>query len=288
MHALQPALHHDDALHDDLLSAAMALGGRRLAILTGAGISTDSGIPDYRGEGTRQRARRPVRFAEYVASEHARKRYWARAFVGWQRLRDAVDNAGHRRVGALVASRRANGCITQNVDGLHTRGGADVVVELHGALRSVRCLGCNARSTREALQHALAARNATWLHAAEQAARDKQAPDGDVDLDDDVIAGFVVVDCDVCGGALKPDVVFFGENVERDVVARAAALVDDAEALLVLGTSLEVWSGRRFVMQAQQRRLPIVIVNRGPTRADDVATVKIDAGIAETLSVLLP
>ncbi len=273
----------DDADRDDaLLTAAMALAGRRLAILTGAGISTDSGIPDYRGEGTRERARRPVRFAEYVASAQARKRYWARAFVGWPRLRDAAPNRGHQHVADLVTRGAAVGVITQNVDGLHQRGGAAPVVELHGALARVRCLRCDRRLDREALHVELLARNPHWSVIA---GRDKDAPDGDVDLDDDDIDRFVVVDC-VCGGALKPDVVFFGENVAAAVLADAWRLLDEATALLVLGTSLEVYSGRRFVIAAQQRRLPIVLVNRGPGRADDLVTVKIDAGIAPTLQAL--
>lgn len=268
--------------HEALLAAAMALSGRRLAILTGAGVSTDSGIPDYRGEGTRQRSRRPVRFAEYVASEHARKRYWARAYVGWPRLRDAQPNGCHVAVGDLVKSARAVGCITQNVDGLHQRGGADPVVELHGALRLVRCLSCERVVERDALQAELLARNPDW---SADAGRDKDAPDGDVDLDDDVIDRFVVVDC-VCGGALKPAVVFFGENVAPPVLANAWSVFERASALLVLGTSLEVFSGRRFVLEAKRRALPIVLINRGPTRADDVVTVKVDGGVAEGLAAL--
>ncbi len=271
---------HANDLDEALLTAALALSGRRLAVLTGAGISTDSGIPDYRGEGTRQRSRRPVRFAEYIASDHARKRYWARAFAGWPRIRDAQPNRGHDLVGDLVSSGRAVGCITQNVDGLHQRGGAHDVVELHGALRLVTCLQCQRLLDRDALQDQLHARNADWHVRA-----DNSAPDGDVDLDDSDIDHFVVVDC-VCGGALKPAVVFFGENVAAPVLAAAWAQLEQASALLVLGTSLEVFSGRRFVIAAAQRRLPIVLINRGPTRGDDLVTVKIDDGVAAGLQAL--
>ena len=272
----------NNAHHETLLTAAMALAGRRLAILTGAGISTDSGIPDYRGEGTRKRSRRPVRFAEYVASDHARKRYWARAYVGWPLMRDARPNHGHHLVGELVGSGRAVGCITQNVDGLHQRGGAHVVVELHGALRLVACLRCERLLDRDELQQQLLARNPDWSTAV---GRDKDAPDGDVDLDDDDIDRFVVVDC-VCGGALKPAVVFFGENVAPGVLADAWRVLERASALLVLGTSLEVFSGRRFVIEAKRRGLPIVLINRGPTRGDDLVTVKIDDGVVSSLSAL--
>lgn len=264
---------------ESMLAATMALAGRRLAILTGAGVSTDSGIPDYRGEGTRHRSRHPVRFAEYVSSEHARKRYWARAYVGWPRIRDAAPNVTHHVVGELVRTRRATGCITQNVDGLHQRGGADVVVELHGALRLVRCLQCSRLLDRDELQQTLATKNAGWQP---NARGDAHAPDGDVDLDDEVIASFSVVDC-VCGGALKPAVVFFGENVAADTLSAAWRVLDEANALLVLGTSLEVYSGRRFVMAAAQRGLPVVLVTRGATRADDLVTVKIDGAVGEAV-----
>lgn len=265
---------------DALLAAAMALAGRRVAVLTGAGVSTDSGIPDYRGEGTRQRARRPVRFAEFIASPYARKRYWARAFVGWPRIRDARPNATHDVVAGLIRGGRASGCITQNVDGLHQTAGADPVVELHGALRLVRCLRCQRVVEREALQLDLAARNPRWSASTEDA-----APDGDVDLDDDAIEEFVVVDC-ACGGDFKPAVVFFGENVAADVLAHAWRVFDDASALLVLGTSLEVFSGRRFVIEAHKRRLPIVLVTKGKTRADDLVTVKVDGSVAEAVAAL--
>ncbi len=275
---------------DDVIAAAMALAHRRVAILTGAGVSTDSGIPDYRGDETRRRARRPIRFNEFVGHEDTRRRYWARAFVGWPRIRDAQSNSAHQDVAAVVCAGRGTGVVTQNVDGLHQHGGApdDVVVELHGALRVVRCLGCGAKSSRELLQARLAAQN-PWLErfvAAGVSDAIGAAPDGDVDLEGEAVARFVVVGCDICGGELKPDVVFFGENVDPRVLARAWAVVDDADALLVLGSSLEVFSGRRFVEAMAKRGKPVVIVNRGPTRSDGIATVKLDMGVAPAMTAL--
>jgi NAD-dependent SIR2 family protein deacetylase len=294
VHGAHPTTTTADDDNDDnddrLLAAAVALAGRRPAILTGAGVSTDSGIPDYRGEGTRQRARRPVRFGEYVASDQARRRYWARACVGWPRIRDAQPNATHDAVARWCRSGRATGCITQNVDGLHQRAGATDVVELHGALRLVRCLACDRVVEREAVQDQLLANN-PWFAAllAGRSAGDATgaAPDGDTDLDDEMIARFHVVDC-VCGGALKPAVVFFGENAEAAVVQAAWRMSEASTALLVLGTSLEVWSGRRFVEAAAKRGLPIIIINRGPTRSDHRATVRIDGSVAEALRALVP
>ncbi len=281
----------NDVTGECVIAAAMALAHRRIAILTGAGVSTDSGIPDYRGDETRRRARRPIRFSEFTASDAMRRRYWARAFVGWPRIRDAAENVAHTVVADLCAQGRACGVVTQNVDGLHQRGGAkdDDVVELHGALRRVRCLGCGGLSTRDALQGRLAAAN-PWLNDVVDDVADATgaAPDGDVDLDGAAVDRFVVVDCDHCGGALKPDVVFFGENVDGAVLANAWRIVDGAEALLVLGSSLEVFSGRRFVEAMAKRGRPIVLINRGPTRADHLVTVKVDGGVAQTLAALRP
>jgi NAD-dependent SIR2 family protein deacetylase len=265
-------------IDDAVLAAAMALAGRRLCVLTGAGVSTDSGIPDYRGEG--RAVRRPLRHDEFIGSEAMRRRYWARAFVGWPRIRDAADNHVHRAVAALTTSGRASGCITQNVDGLHQRAGARGVVELHGALRVVRCLTCGARSDRDDLQHRLERDNPAWaarvvrglpvedaIGATADAAPApaSAAPDGDVDLDDALIAGLVVPACGGCGGVLKPDVVFFGDAVSPDVRRDAERVFNDCSALLVLGTSLEVLSGRRFVEEAARRRWPIVLLTRGAT-----------------------
>ncbi len=249
-----------------------ALAGRRWLVLTGAGVSTDSGIPDYRGPTSVARA--PMTFQEFVGSESNRQRYWARAHVGWARMRGVQPNAAHRwlaeRQDALA------GLITQNVDTLHERAGHRDVVELHGRIDRVRCLDCGRVIARELVHDQLDALNPGW--SAQDAA---VLPDGDVALE--ATEGFVLVTCDRCAGRLKPDVVIFGESVPKDVVAHCFALVDEAEALVVLGSSLQVMSGLRFVRHAAKRGIPIVIVNRGATRGDDLATVKIDDGVAETL-----
>jgi NAD-dependent SIR2 family protein deacetylase len=263
-----------------LLPAVLALSGRRIAVLTGAGLSTSSGIPDYRGPLTRQKARNPVRFSQFVADERARRRYWARATLGWPRIRDARANVAHEALAALEARARVTGVITQNVDGLHTAAGSRRVVELHGRLADVGCLACGVVVDREHVQARLLAANPSF-HA--RVGSVEAAPDGDVELADDVVDGFVVVACEACGGALKPRVVYFGENVPVDVVAAARALLDEGDALLVAGTSLEVYSGRRFVDAAVARGLPVVIVNQGPTRSDDTATVRVDGDVCDVL-----
>jgi NAD-dependent SIR2 family protein deacetylase len=267
---------------EQLLPAVVALSGRRVVALTGAGMSTASGIPDYRGPLTRHKARHPVRFAQFVTDERARKRYWARATLGWPRIRDAVANDAHVALAELEARGRLVGVITQNVDRLHQKAGSRHVVELHGALCDVGCLDCGHVVDREQVQRRLVEQNPGFLSRAVAVAAGA-APDGDVDLEDDVVDGFVVVGCDSCGGSLKPRVVYFGENVAVNVVTGARTLLQQADALLVAGTSLEVFSGRRFVDAAQARGLPIVIVNLGPTRSDAVATVKIDGDVVDVL-----
>jgi len=248
------------------------LAGRRWLVLTGAGVSTDSGIPDYRGPGSV--ARSPMTYQEFLGSESNRRRYWARAHVGWSRMSDAQPNAAHRwlaeRQGALA------GLITQNVDTLHERAGHRGAIDLHGRIDRVRCLDCGSVLERTAVHQRLDSLNPGW--SAQEAV---VLPDGDVALE--ATDGFVLADCARCAGRLKPDVVFFGESVPKDVVAHCFSLVDDAEALLVLGSSLQVMSGLRFVRRAAKRAIPIVIVNRGDTRGDDLASVKIDHGVAETL-----
>ena len=248
------------------------LAGRRWLVLTGAGVSTDSGIPDYRGPGST--ARSPMTYQEFVAAESNRRRYWARAHVGWERMTGAQPNATHHwlaeRQDALA------GLITQNVDTLHEQAGHRDVIDLHGRIDRVCCLDCRASSHRTVVHRRLDALNPGWS--------DREAatlPDGDAALES--TADFELAACDRCSGRLKPDVVFFGESVPKDVVERCFALVDQAEALVVLGSSLHVMSGLRFVRHAAKRGTPVVIVNRGVTRGDDLATVKIDAGVAETL-----
>lgn len=260
-----------------LARAADLLAGRRTVVLTGAGVSTDSGIPDYRGPGTPRRS--PMMYAEFRSDEQARRRYWARSHVGWRRVADSQPNAGHRALVEMERRGRTAAVITQNVDGLHGKAGSRQVIELHGRLADVVCLDCGDRSSRAELDRRLAELNPG--HAAQAAAT---GPDGDVELNS--VAGFRIAGCERCGGVLKPDVVFFGENVPPPRVARCFALVDRAEALLVAGSSLAVLSGFRFVRRAHARGIPIVIVNRGPTRGDDLANTKIDAGCSETLAVL--
>lgn len=251
------------------------LGERRWLVLTGAGVSTDSGIPDYRGPNAP--VRRPMNLADFRRTDASRQRYWARAYLGWAAMGTASPNASHHILAALQSQGRLSGLITQNVDGLHGRAGHRDVVELHGNLDAVICLQCGGTSSRTELQERLTELNPNFSH------EDLVVlPDGDVALEE--TATFVVAACLQCGGWLKPDVVFFGENVPASRVRLCQQLVDDAEALVVLGSSLQVYSGRRFVKQAYDRGLPIVIVNRGETRADDLATVKIDAGCAEVLA----
>jgi NAD+-dependent protein deacetylase sirtuin 4 len=250
-------------------------------ILTGAGISTDSGIPDYRGPETRRRARNPVQHREFVRSAEARKRYWARSMLGFARFAAARPNLGHRALAALERSGHALGLITQNVDSLHQSAGSQRIVELHGALRTVLCLGCQARTPRHALQATLRAENPGF-----EARAAELAPDGDADLADSLVADFRPVDCAQCGGTLRPDVVFFGENVPRARVEEAFALLDRASSLWVIGSSLAVYSGLRFVHHAHKRGLPIAVLSLGPTRGDAFSHVRIDAGASPILQAL--
>jgi NAD-dependent SIR2 family protein deacetylase len=263
--------------------------GRRVVALTGAGCSTESGIPDYRGIRDHDeltpppRPRAPIQHREFVDHETNRRRYWARSLLGWPRLAAAQPNDGHRAIAALEHAGAITGVITQNVDGLHTAAGNRNVVELHGALARVRCLACAEVTSRTTLQDRLLAANATWPARARMATI---APDGDVDLPDDLIADFQFVPCAACGGTLMPDVVFFGGSVPRATLDAAWALFDQAEVLLVIGSSLTVFSGYRFVRRASERDLPVAILNRGPTRGDPHATLRIDARCGEALPVL--
>ncbi len=250
----------------------------RIAVLTGAGCSTRSGIPDYRDENGAWRHRRPMTFAEFTGSAAARRRYWARSFAGWRRIDGAAPNAAHAALARLEAQGRVAGIVTQNVDDLHRRAGSRRVIDLHGVLRRVRCLGCGARSPRAAFQARLAAANPGW-HAAVSAF----APDGDARLDDAVVDSFRVPDCEACGGLLKPDVVFFGESVPAARVAAAAALVRSSDALLVVGSSLMVLSGFRFARAAHDAGLPLALLNRGVTRADALATHRFEGDCAALL-----
>lgn len=258
--------------------AVAVLDGAEIAVLTGAGLSTDSGIPDYRGP--HAPVRRPMTIATFRSGPVARQRYWARSHVGWLRMTTAEPNAGHRALARLQAGGVVSTVVTQNVDGLHSAAGATPVIDLHGRLRDVSCLDCGRISARSALHERLLALNPGFGDDVAPTAR----PDGDVELDD--VSDFLVAPCLVCGGVLKPDVVFFGENVPAERVARSYAAVDAADALLVAGSSLTVLSGFRFVRHAARAGKPVVIVNHGVTRGDPYATVKLDAGCTPVLTLL--
>jgi len=259
------------------------LADRPLVVLGGAGMSTDSGIPDYRGPGRPERA--PMTYQEFVATRRAQQRYWARSHLGWGRMRHADPNAGHRALAALDPQL----LITQNVDGLHEAAGSRRMIALHGRIADVVCLDCREVTSRAGLHDRLEAANPGFADTHAAAA---VRPDGDVELDD--TAAFVVPGCATCGGVLKPDVVFFGENVPKNRVERCYAAVDalgDGEgaqgALLVVGSSLTVMSGFRFVRRAAKAGTPVVIVNRGTTRGDELATYKLDVGVAGFLGHLV-
>lgn len=254
---------------------AELLAGRRFAVLTGAGVSTDSGIPDYRGEGAPKRT--PMTFQQFLADDRYRRRYWAGSHLGYQRFAAASPNAGHAALAELEAAGAVNGVVTQNVDGLHKQAGSRKVVELHGAMDRVVCLVCGQVFARESVATRIEAAN-PWLHTDGAV---EIAPDGDAIVTD--VDAFVVPDCTVCGGHLKPDVVFFGEFIPAEKYREASALVRSAEALLIAGSSLVVNSGIRLLEEARRRRLPIVIVNRGVTKGDNRATVKLNAGTTQTL-----
>lgn len=253
-----------------------------LAILTGAGVSTASGIPDYRDRDGNSKVRTPIQFQEFVGSYRMRQRYWARSFVGWQRFSGAEPNDAHLALAELESLGRIDTLITQNVDGLHRAAGSRKIIHLHGDLAGVTCLQCDQRLPRREFQQRLQKANAAW-HAQVFAVR----PDGDAELAEDNIDEFVVPDCEDCGGMLKPDVVLFGENVPRQRVADATSAVARSDALLILGSSLMVFSGFRFARQAFELGRPIAIVNQGRTRADDLATLKIEADCTKILPALV-
>ena len=253
-----------------------------VVVLSGAGLSTESGIPDYRGPSGSLRRHTPMTYEEFVGTTRARQRYWARSHLGWRTITQAEPNDGHRAVAALQRRGLVGGIVTQNVDGLHQAGGARDVIELHGSLAEVVCLSCRWRCTR--LAHDARLRTANPDFAAEVS---RVNPDGDAELVDDLVARFRLVGCAGCGDdQLKPDVVFFGENVPRDRVERCYALVDAARTLLVLGSSLSVMSGLRFVRHAARRGIDVAIVNQGATRGDPLATLRLDVPLGHTLRAL--
>jgi len=261
-----------------LEEAAELLSGRRVAVLTGAGVSTDSGIPDYRGEGAPKR--NPMTFDQFLASPSYRKRYWAGSHLGWRMFDAAEPNTSHRVLAELEEAGLVRGVVTQNVDGLHARAGTRHLVDLHGSMDRVNCLTCGQTFARASVAERITESNPS-LSEPELV---RMAPDGDADVAE--YESFVVPACTVCGGVLKPDVVFFGEFVPTEKFSEASAMVKDSDALLIAGSSLVVNSGIRLLELARRRKLPIVIVNRGVTKGDSRAAVKIDGGTSETLTAL--
>ncbi|WP_238335718.1 Sir2 family NAD-dependent protein deacetylase [Serinicoccus kebangsaanensis] len=261
------------------------LGAGGVVALTGAGMSTASGIPDYRGpDGTRRV--QPMQHGEFVGSAAARRRYWARAYVGWTRFAAARPNPAHHAVADLERSGLLRHVITQNVDGLHQEAGSRRVLELHGSLAAVECLDCGEATTREQVQEWLSVANPDFLARVD--APSQVRPDGDVALPEELVAGFRAPRCLVCGSdRLKPDVVFFGGSVAKDLVERAFAFVDEARTLLVLGSSLRVMSGYRFVRRAARTGIPVAVVTRAGTRGDAEATVRLDALLGDVLPALV-
>ena len=259
------------------LQQLLATGG--VFVLSGAGVSTDSGIPDYRDEHGAWKGRAPIQYRDFVASNAVRRRYWARSMLGFPLLAGAQPNAAHHALAKLEKQNSVSLLVTQNVDGLHRRAGSETVVDLHGRLDQVRCLGCGALSARAALQTELVARNPGFAQA-----NAIVKPDGDAELSDVDYERFEIVACELCGGVLKPHVVFFGENVPAERVTLAMAALERAKLLLIVGTSLMVFSGFRFARAAVRFGVPIAIVNRGVTRADELSMLKIQGNVGDILS----
>ena len=272
------------ALTPDVSELVALMRGRRTAVLTGAGLSTDSGIPDYRGPGSAPR--NPMTYQQFTGDPAFRRHYWARNHVGWRHMAATRPNDGHRALAALERAGAVSGVVTQNVDTLHRRAGSQNLVDLHGSYDRVRCLACGYTVSRESLDVRLTALNPGFREAQGVVDDIEIAPDADAVVES--TACFVVADCERCGGMLKPDIVYFGETVPREKVARSYEIVDDADVLLVAGSSLTVHSGLRYARHAVRSGKPLAIINRGATRADGIATVRLDAGTSETLTALLP
>lgn len=266
----------------DAAALVATLAGRRVAVVTGAGMSTDSGIPDYRGPDSPPS--NPMTISQFRSDPVFRQRYWARNHVGWRHMDQTAPNAGHRALAELEHTGVVVGLITQNVDLLHTKAGSRRVIDLHGTYRQVVCLDCGHTLTRDWLADELEALNPGFAERAEQVGGIAVAPDADAVITD--TSSFRYLDCPLCGGMLKPDIVYFGESVPKERVQQAFSIVDDADALLVAGSSLTVFSGYRFVRHAAAAGMPIAIINRGPTRGDAAATVKVDGGCSELLTLL--
>ena len=255
---------------------------RRLFVLTGAGCSTRSGIPDYRDTDGQWKRAQPVTYQAFMGEEKTRRRYWARSLIGWRRIRQARPNDAHRALARLETMGRTELLLTQNVDRLHQAAGSTQVIDLHGRIDLVRCMGCERRSPRDELQDELSRLNGDWLDLDAT-----EAPDGDADLESADFSTFVIPSCERCGGVLKPDVVFFGENVPRDRVDAAFRHLDEADAMLIVGSSLMVYSGFRFVERAAGLGKPVAAVNLGRTRADGLLTLKTEQSCESALAFLL-
>lgn len=266
-----------------LESIVHLLSGKRVAVVSGAGLSTDSGIPDYRGPDSPPR--NPMTYQQFVGDHEFRRHYWARNHVGWRHMDAAKPNAGHRALAELERMGVVSGVITQNVDMLHTKAGSNRVIDLHGVYARVRCLGCERLVSRFTLAQRLDGQNPGFLESVAPAEGVEIAPDADAVISS--TAHFRMVDCEYCGGVLKPDIVYFGESVPKPRVADAFDLVERSDALLVVGSSLTVMSGLRFVRRAARAAMPIVVVNRGTTRGDEFATITSHAGCSETLTALV-
>jgi NAD-dependent SIR2 family protein deacetylase len=277
-----PAARPSEEDLEVLLRIRDTLAGTRFVLLTGAGLSTDSGIPDYRGPGSPPRS--PMTYQEFVKDAANRQRYWARNHIGWSHLRHADPNQGHYAVAELERRGHLTGLITQNVDRLHEDAGSVNVVDLHGRYDQVVCLACGRTYSRRLLAGMLEELNPDCLSRAAESGLVEMAPDADATVEDkELIGSFVVAVCPACGGTLKPDFVYFGENVPRDRVERSYRMVDDSAALVAAGSSLTVMSGLRFVRHAAKDGKPVIIINRGPTRGDDKASIKLEAGVSESL-----
>jgi len=251
-------------------------------VLTGAGVSTDSGIPDYRDDDGAWKARAPVQYRDFIGSEATRRRYWARSMLGYPFMARTEPNAAHHALSSLEVRGALSLLVTQNVDGLHRRAGTRKLVDLHGRLDQVRCLGCEAITERAALQSELEVHNPQFMRV-----NATMKPDGDAELSDVDYQRFEVVPCSACGGMLKPHVVFFGENVPAERVTRSMAALESSRSMLIIGTSLMVFSGLRFARAAARFGVPIAIINRGLTRADELATLKLRGNVGEVLNDLV-
>lgn len=273
----------DDDLDGQVTRLTEFVRGRRVAVLTGAGISTDSGIPDYRSPGAP--ARTPMTLEMFLSSPRFRQHYWARNHLGWRHMDAATPNAAHHAITDLQRHGVVTSVITQNVDMLHTKARSAPVLELHGCYGRVRCLGCDWRISRHRLAGILEDLNVGFAERVRSAGAIEVAPDADAAVAD--TTDFVMIDCPSCGGILKPDIVYFGESVPKSTVTEAFSFIDDADALLVVGSSLTVMSGLRFARHAARTGKPIAILNRGATRADDIATLKIDHWCGHVLPELV-